>query len=120
MSFAKDCLLINYKNSFADRVQLHAYGKVFLARKVGGRDHGTLYAIKVLRKSRVITKAKTLEHTLSERHVLERLKGLPFLVKMVYAFQSDSKLHIVMGWCFPCHFFNEPVRYRHFCLLQTF
>lgn len=74
-----------------------AYGKVFLARKVGGRDHGIVYAMKVLRKSRVITKAKTLEHTLSERHVLERLKGLPFMVKMVYAFQSDCKLHIVMG-----------------------
>ncbi|VDK87126.1 unnamed protein product [Onchocerca ochengi] len=73
-----------------------AYGKVFLTRKVGGRDHGIIYAMKVLRKSRVITKAKTLQHTLSERHVLERLKGLPFLVEMIYAFQSDSKLHIVM------------------------
>lgn len=74
-----------------------AYGKVFLTRKIGGRDHGVIYAMKVLRKSRVITKAKTLQHTLSERHVLERLKGLPFLVEMIYAFQSDSKLHIVMG-----------------------
>uniref|UniRef100_A0A915PTR6 Ribosomal protein S6 kinase n=1 Tax=Setaria digitata TaxID=48799 RepID=A0A915PTR6_9BILA len=73
-----------------------AYGKVFLTRKVGGRDHGMIYAMKVLRKSRVITKAKTLQHTLSERHVLERLRGLPFLVEMIYAFQSDSKLHIVM------------------------
>lgn len=68
-----------------------------MTRKVGGRDHGVIYAMKVLRKSRVITKAKTLQHTLSERHVLERLKGLPFLVEMIYAFQSDSKLHIVMG-----------------------
>lgn len=74
-----------------------AYGKVFLARKVGGHDHGTVYAMKVLRKSRVICKPKTVEHTMAERHVLERLKGLPFLVNLVYAFQSDSKLHIVMG-----------------------
>ncbi|VDN58053.1 unnamed protein product [Dracunculus medinensis] len=73
-----------------------AYGKVFLARKVGGHDHGTVYAMKVLRKSRVICKPKTVEHTMAERHVLERLKGLPFLVNLVYAFQSDSKLHIVM------------------------
>lgn len=84
-------------NIFSSKIFIVAYGKVFLARKVGGRDHGTIYAMKVLRKSRVITKVKTLEHTLSERFVLERLKGLPFLVKMVYAFQSDSKLHIVMG-----------------------
>ncbi|MFH4984455.1 hypothetical protein AB6A40_011164 [Gnathostoma spinigerum] len=75
-----------------------AYGKVYLARKVGGRDHGTVYAMKVLKKTRVITKPKTLEHTIAERQVLERLKGLPFLVDMVYAFQSDSKLHIVMEY----------------------
>lgn len=78
-------------------VSFTAYGKVFLTRKIGGRDHGGIYAMKVLRKSHVITKAKTLQHTLAERRVLERLKGLPFLVEMIYAFQSDSKLHIVMG-----------------------
>jgi hypothetical protein len=66
--------------------------------------------MKVLKKSRVTQKQKTLEHTLAERKVLEKLKGLPFLVKfylkknifklkvnMVYAFQTDTKLHIVMG-----------------------
>lgn len=30
-----------------------AYGKVFLVRKVGGKDHNTIYAMKVLRKTRV-------------------------------------------------------------------
>lgn len=74
-----------------------AYGKVFLVRKIGGPDNGALYAMKVLKKERVIHKQKTLEHTLAERQVLERLRGLPFLVNMVYAFQSNSKLHIVMG-----------------------
>ncbi|MCP9264116.1 putative ribosomal protein S6 kinase alpha-2 [Dirofilaria immitis] len=37
---------------------METYGKVFLTRKVGGRDHGIIYAMKVLRKSRVITKLK--------------------------------------------------------------
>lgn len=68
-----------------------------MVRKIGGRDHGRIYAMKVLKKVRVMTKSKTLEHTLAERQVLERLKGLPFLVNLVYAFQSDAKLHIVMG-----------------------
>ncbi|ULU11090.1 hypothetical protein L3Y34_014945 [Caenorhabditis briggsae] len=56
-----------------------AYGKVFLVRKVGGKDHNTIYAMKVLRKTRVMTKPKTLEHTMAERQVLERLRGVPFL-----------------------------------------
>ncbi|KAK6105622.1 Protein kinase domain family protein [Brugia pahangi] len=91
-----------------------AYGKVFLTRKVGGRDHGKIYAMKVLRKSRVMTKAKTLQHTLSERHVLERLKGLPFLVEMIYAFQSDSKLHIVM------EFIKGGELFTHLCNKGSF
>lgn len=30
-----------------------AYGKVFMVRKIGGKDHGQIYAMKVLRKMRV-------------------------------------------------------------------
>ena len=29
--------------------------------------------------------------------VLEKLRGVPFLVNLYYAFQTDTKLHIVMG-----------------------
>ncbi|KAF8368295.1 rskn-2 [Pristionchus pacificus] len=75
-----------------------AYGKVFLVRKIGGSDHNTIYAMKVLRKTRVVSKQKTLEHTLAERQVLERLRGVPFLVQIYYAFQTDTKLHIVMEY----------------------
>ncbi|ETN70787.1 kinase domain protein [Necator americanus] len=75
-----------------------AYGKVFLVRKIGGKDHGQVYAMKVLRKVRVLSKPKTLEHTLAERQVLERLRGIPFLVNLYYAFQTDTKLHIVMEY----------------------
>uniref|UniRef100_A0A915N8M7 Ribosomal protein S6 kinase n=1 Tax=Meloidogyne javanica TaxID=6303 RepID=A0A915N8M7_MELJA len=62
-----------------------AYGKVFLVRRIGGQDSGRYYAMKVLKKTRVTQKQKTLEHTLAERKVLERLKGLPFL-----AFEVDE------------------------------
>lgn len=80
-----------------EKFRLSAYGKVFLVRKIGGSDSGRVYAMKVLKKTRVAQKPKTLEHTLTERQALERLKGLPFLVEMVYAFQTENKLHIVMG-----------------------
>lgn len=76
---------------------ISAYGKVFLVRKVGDADQGTIYAMKVLRKTRVMQKPKTLEHTISERKVLEHIKNSPFLVNLRYAFQSDAKLHLVMG-----------------------
>ncbi|EGT54219.1 CBN-RSKN-2 protein [Caenorhabditis brenneri] len=93
-----------------------AYGKVFLVRKVGGKDHNTIYAMKVLRKTRVMTKQKTLEHTMAERQVLERLRGTPFLVNLFYAFQTDTKLHIVMEYVRGGELFTHLCSRGHFDL----
>ncbi|CAJ0571475.1 unnamed protein product, partial [Mesorhabditis spiculigera] len=91
-----------------------AYGKVYLVRKVGGKDHGTIYAMKVLRKTRVISKPKTLEHTMAERQVLEKLRGVPFLVNLFYAFQTDTKLHIVMEYVRGGELFTHLCSRGHF------
>lgn len=74
-----------------------AYGKVFLVRKIGGHDHGKLYAMKVLKKASIAAKQKTLEHTKTERQVLEAVRQSPFLVSLHYAFQTAAKLHLVLG-----------------------
>lgn len=74
-----------------------AYGKVFLVRKITGADLGKLYAMKVLKKAAILQKAKTAEHIKTERQVLESIRQIPFLVSLSYAFQSDAKLHLVMG-----------------------
>lgn len=74
-----------------------AYGKVFLVRKRGGNDHGTLYAMKVLKKASIVQKKKTAEHTMTERQVLEAVRQSPFLVTLYYAFQTDAKLHLILG-----------------------
>ena len=74
-----------------------AYGKVFLVRKSTGADLGKLYAMKVLKKAAILQKAKTAEHIKTERQVLESIRQIPFLVSLHYAFQSDAKLHLVMG-----------------------
>jgi ribosomal protein S6 kinase alpha-5 len=66
-------------------------------RKITGADIGTLYAMKVLKKSAILQKAKTAEHIKTERQVLESIRQIPFLVSLHYAFQSDAKLHLVMG-----------------------
>jgi serine/threonine protein kinase len=77
---------------------LEFIGKVFLVKKVGGSDNGQFYAMKVLNKTRLLGKQKSLQHALEERVVLERLRGYPFLVNIMYAFQSAAKLHIVMEY----------------------
>lgn len=46
-----------------------AYGIVFLVRKKGGKDDGQLYAMKILKKSAIVQKVKTAEHTKTERQV---------------------------------------------------
>uniref|UniRef100_K7FNE5 Ribosomal protein S6 kinase n=1 Tax=Pelodiscus sinensis TaxID=13735 RepID=K7FNE5_PELSI len=75
-----------------------AYGKVFLVRKISGHDNGKLYAMKVLKKATIIQKAKTTEHTRTERQVLEHIRQSPFLVTLHYAFQTDKKLHLILDY----------------------
>lgn len=66
-------------------------------RKAGGHDAGKLYAMKVLRKAALVQRAKTQEHTRTERSVLELVRQAPFLVTLHYAFQTDAKLHLILG-----------------------
>jgi ribosomal protein S6 kinase alpha-5 len=70
---------------------------VFLVRKIGGSDHKKLYAMKVLKKASIVQKAKTTEHIKTERQVLQAVRQSPFLVTLYYAFQTDAKLHLILG-----------------------
>jgi serine/threonine protein kinase len=74
-----------------------AYGKVFLVRKRIGTDTGRLYAMKVLKKASIVQRKKMTEHTKTERQVLEAVRDSPFLVTLHYAFQTDAKLHLILG-----------------------
>lgn len=74
-----------------------AYGKVYLVKKKDGFHKGKLFAMKVLKKATIVQKAKTTEHTMTERQVLEAVRRCPFLVTLHWAFQTESKLHLVMG-----------------------
>jgi serine/threonine protein kinase len=73
-----------------------AYGKVFLAKKKGGRNSGRVYAMKVLRKQDVFRK-KQVEHTKSEQRILKHVEH-PFVVRLRYAFQNHHKLYLVMDY----------------------
>ena len=70
---------------------------MYLVKKNDGFYKGKLFAMKVLKKATIVQKAKTTEHTMTERQVLEAVRSCPFLVTLHWAFQTDSKLHLVMG-----------------------
>lgn len=73
------------------------YAKVFLVKKKDGIDQGTFYAMKVVKKAHICIHAKDTEHTKTERTVLEEVKH-PFIVKLFYAFQTDSKLYLILEY----------------------
>ena len=70
------------------------YGRVFLARK---KNNGKIYAIKVLDK-RNIKRNKQSDLTKLERKILKTIKN-PFLIRLYYAFQSKTKLFLVIEYC---------------------
>lgn len=58
----------NNKSKFVGNVS--AYGTVYLVKKRSGVDEGCLYAMKVLKKTNIVQKVKTAEHTKTERQVI--------------------------------------------------
>uniref|UniRef100_A0AAV1TUB5 AGC protein kinase n=1 Tax=Peronospora matthiolae TaxID=2874970 RepID=A0AAV1TUB5_9STRA len=58
----------------------------------------SLYVVKTLEK-RSLRQRKQVEHTLTEKKVLEQLDGHPFIVKLYSAFQTAHDLHFVLEYC---------------------
>lgn len=69
------------------------FGKVFLVEK---KDTSELFAMKILKK-KLIEENNQRIHTITERKVLEQLK-CPFIVKLFYAFQTHSKLYLILEY----------------------
>uniref|UniRef100_A0A668AWZ4 non-specific serine/threonine protein kinase n=1 Tax=Myripristis murdjan TaxID=586833 RepID=A0A668AWZ4_9TELE len=79
-----------------------------------GHDEGQLYAMKVLKKAAIVQKAKTTEHTRTERQVLEHIRQSPFLVTLHYAFQTQSKLHLILDYVSGGEMFTHLYQRDHF------
>lgn len=74
---------------------LSAFGSVFVAKKLGGSDHGTVYALKAI---------ELRDHTLnfianlnSELEIMIATRDLPHSIKLHYAFRHGKWLFLVMG-----------------------
>jgi len=75
-----------------------AFGKVFLVRKTVGPDRGRYYAMKVLQKAAMARKPMAVQHNMTERYALERIRSVPFTANLHYAFQSRCCLHLVLDF----------------------
>lgn len=73
------------------------YGKVFQVKKGTGTDQGKIFAMKVLRKAKIVINQKDTAHTKAERNILESIKH-PFIVDLIYAFQTGGKLYLILEY----------------------
>ncbi|KAJ2474024.1 rim15, signal transduction response regulator [Coemansia sp. RSA 2322] len=71
-----------------------AYGSVFLAKK---RATGEYYAIKILKKADMISKNQ-ISNVKAERAIMMAQTGSPFVVRLLYTFQSRTNLYLVMEY----------------------
>ncbi|BGP12782.1 hypothetical protein JCM10213_007296 [Rhodosporidiobolus nylandii] len=79
--------------SFIRTLGTGSFGRVHLVRS---QHNQRSYAIKVLSKERVV-KMKQVEHTNSEREMLERVRH-PFLVNLWGTFKDSKNLYMVMDF----------------------
>merc|ERR1719282_1944801 len=86
-----------------------SFGKVFLVRKIYGKDAGTLYAIKVLRKATL--KVRDRVRTKLERNILADVNH-SFIVKLQYAFQTEGKLYLTELALALSHLHSVGIIYR--------
>jgi len=71
-----------------------SFGKVLQVRN---RHTGKIYAMKQLKKDHII-KRNQVEHTKTERFVLQHLRH-HYIVGLRFAFQTDKKLFLLLDYC---------------------
>ncbi|KAJ2706809.1 hypothetical protein FB645_001257 [Coemansia sp. IMI 203386] len=86
------------------------YGKVYLVQhKLTHR----YYAMKVLRKASILLQRRQITFTMTERSILSEVQH-PFIVKLYYAFQSNSKLYLIMEYVAGGELFTHMANERIF------
>ena len=71
-----------------------SFGEVYLVQKINTKKK---YAMKILRKERIMGQNLS-RYALAERNVLS-LSNHPFIVKLIYAFQTLTKLFLILEYC---------------------
>ena len=86
-----------------------SYAKVIVARK---RDTGKIYALKVIKKSKV-EQSRNKDFLTNERSILIEIQH-PFIIKMSYTFQNERKLYFALEYCPGGELFNLLQKKRRF------
>jgi ribosomal protein S6 kinase alpha-5 len=73
------------------------FATVYLVRKKGGSDDGRLYAMKLMDKDWII-EHNCMPRIIKERLILEAIRDQPYVTKLHYAFQMDSRLCLVLEY----------------------
>ena len=68
-----------------------SFGRVMIVQ-----HGGQALALKIMEKQNIV-KLKQVEHTLSEKRILQAIK-FPFLVNLVYSFKDNSHLYLVLDF----------------------
>ncbi|KAJ1971095.1 hypothetical protein H4R35_005469 [Dimargaris xerosporica] len=71
-----------------------AYGKVFLVQH---KASGQYFAMKTVHKGRLAQCERDVAFTKAERTILEDVKH-PFIVQLFYAFQTETKLYLILEY----------------------
>ena len=71
-----------------------SFGEVYLVRKT---NTNVKYAMKVLRKERIMGQ-NLLKYAIAERNILSLIHH-PFIVKLNFAFQTSTKLFLILEYC---------------------
>ncbi|KAJ2113698.1 hypothetical protein IW146_003655 [Coemansia sp. RSA 922] len=87
------------------------YGKVYLVQHKQTLGY---YAMKVLRKASILLQRRQITFTMTERSILSEVQH-PFIVKLYYAFQSNSKLYLIMEYVAGGELFTHMIKERIFC-----
>jgi len=69
------------------------FGKV---NQVVFKETNEIFAMKILKKKHLI-QTKSVDNTIAEKDILCKIRH-PFIVRLHYAFQSDTKVHLVMDF----------------------
>jgi serum/glucocorticoid-regulated kinase 2 len=89
-----------------------SFGKVVLVQKNQGQEKDGLFAMKILKKTHLLKRGQ-IERTRTERKVLSVVDH-PFIMKLHFAFQTDSKLFLVLDYCAGGELFFHLSRYQRF------
>jgi serine/threonine protein kinase len=90
--FSPDSVLEDFE--VMSRLGRGAFGEVFKVKQIAT---GEVFAMKVLDKEEYF-KSKLLRYAKAERNVLVMLNH-PFITHLYYAFQTDTKLVLLMEYC---------------------